>query len=74
VDTGMARLGVPPIVLGHIANHRTTTRAGVTLSVYSQYQYDKEKRAALDQWAEWLAAIVGTAKRATVLPMRRVPR
>ncbi len=43
--TGMARLGVAPIVLGHVANHRTTTRAGVTLAVYSQYTYDKEKRA-----------------------------
>jgi integrase len=56
--TGMARLGVPPIVLGHVANHRTTTRAGVTLAVYSQYNYAKEKREALDQWAERLEAIV----------------
>ena len=47
----MARLGVAPIVLGHVANHRTTTRAGVTLAVYSQYTYDKEKRLALDLWA-----------------------
>jgi len=31
----MARLGVAPIVLGHIANHRTTTRAGVTLAVHA---------------------------------------
>ena len=46
--TGMARLGVAPIVLGHVANHRTTTRAGVTLSVYSQYDYNREKRQALD--------------------------
>jgi integrase len=52
--TGMARLGVAPIVLGHVANHRTTTRAGVTLAVYSQYTYDKEKRAALELWAERL--------------------
>ena len=29
----MAELGVPPIVLGHIANHRTTTKAGITLVV-----------------------------------------
>ena len=57
--TGMARLGVAPIVLGHVANHRTTTRAGVTLAVYSQYTYDKEKRAALDLWAERLVAICG---------------
>ena len=54
----MARLGVAPIVLGHVANHRTTTRAGVTLAVYSQYTYNTEKRAALDLWAERLAAIV----------------
>jgi hypothetical protein len=66
----MARLGVAPIVLGHVANHRTTTRAGVTLSVYSQYTYDKEKRAALDLWAERLQAIVGTGA-AKVVPMHR---
>jgi integrase len=57
--TAMARLGVAPIVLGHVANHRTTTRAGVTLSVYSHYAYDKEKRAAIDLWAGRLQGIVG---------------
>jgi integrase len=57
--TGMARLGIAPIVLGHVANHRTTTRAGVTLAVYSQYTYEKEKRAALDLWADRLVAIIG---------------
>jgi integrase len=72
--TGMARLGVPPIVLGHVANHRTTTRAGVTLSVYSQYTYDKEKREALEKWADRLEAIVVDAKRATVTPMLRPVR
>ena len=68
--TGMARLGVAPIVLGHVANHRTTTRAGVTLAVYSQYTYDKEKRAALDLWAARLLAICG-GPAARVLPLRR---
>jgi integrase len=65
--TGMARLGVTPIVLGHVANHRSTTRAGVTLAVYSQYAYDKEKRQALDLWADRLAAITGTGTVADVL-------
>jgi integrase len=68
--TGMARLGVAPIVLGHVANHRTTTRVGVTLAVYSQYRYDKEKRAALDLWAARLGAIV-VGKGATVTPLKR---
>jgi integrase len=69
--TGMARLGVAPIVLGHVANHRTTTRAGVTLAVYSQYTYDKEKRAALDLWADRLTAIVKSSGAAGVVPLRR---
>jgi hypothetical protein len=54
----MARLGVAPIVLGHVANHRTTTRAGVTLAVYSHYAYDSEKRESLDRWSRALSAIV----------------
>jgi integrase len=67
--TGMARLGVAPIVLGHVANHRSTTRAGVTLAVYSQYTYDREKREALELWADRLTAIVGRDA-AAVVPMR----
>ena len=69
--TQMARLGVSPIVLGHVANHRTTTRAGVTLAVYSQYTYDPEKRAALELWADRLAAITGAGTVADVLPFGR---
>lgn len=71
--TEMARLGVAPIVLGHIANHRSTTRAGVTLAVYSQYDYGKEKRAALELWADRLAAIIGK-RAAKVVPLKRVRR
>jgi len=60
----MAKLGVAPIVLGHIINHISVTKAGVTLKVYSHYSYDKEKRAALDLWAERLGSITAgtTAK------------
>ena len=46
-------------MLGHVINHVSVTRAGVTLSVYSHYDYAKEKRAALDLWAVRLAAVVG---------------
>ncbi len=70
VITHMAALGIAPIVLGHVANHRSTTRAGITLAIYSQYTYDKEKRAALDLWAQRLTAIVGTGRAADVIPMR----
>jgi integrase len=66
--TGMAKLGSAPIVLGHIANHRTTTKAGVTLGVYSHHDYAAEKRQALDLWADRLDAIIN-ADPAKVLPI-----
>jgi integrase len=65
--TGMAKLGVAPLVLGHIANHRTTTKAGMTLSVYVNHAYEKEKREALELWADRLRGIVAGAD---VVPMR----
>ena len=55
--TKMAELGVAPIVLGHIANHRTTTKAGITLGVYVQHQFEREKREALELWADRLQHI-----------------
>lgn len=67
----MAALGVAPIVLGHVINHRSVTKAGVTLSVYSHYAYDRERRDALDRWAERLAAIVSNTAPAKVLPIRK---
>jgi integrase len=66
--TGMARLSVAPIVLGHVANHRTTTKAGVTLGIYSHHDYAIEKRHALDLWANRLTVIV-SLKSARVVPM-----
>jgi len=68
--TGMAKLGVAPIVLGHVANHRTTTKAGVTLGVYVQHSYEREKREALELWAEQLAAIVAEQPIADLVPLR----
>jgi integrase len=56
--TKMAELGVAPIVLGHIANHRTTTKAGITLGVYVLHAYEREKREALELWADRLQEIV----------------
>lgn len=59
--TGMARLGIAPIVLGHVINHRSVTKAGVTMSVYSHYDYAKEKQEALRLWSERLTTLIGHA-------------
>jgi hypothetical protein len=57
-------MGISPLVIGAVVNHRTQTKNGVTLGVYVQYDYAREKREALDMWADRLAAIVsgGAAK------------
>jgi integrase len=67
--TGMARLGIEPIVLGHVANHRGTTKGNVTLGVYIKHSYEAEKRRALDLWADRLAAIVSGKATAEVVPL-----
>jgi integrase len=69
--TKMAELGVPPIVLGHIANHRTTTKAGITLGVYVQHQYEREKRQALELWANRLEGIISGAANVVRMGRRR---
>jgi integrase len=69
--TGMAKLGVAPIVLGHIANHRTTTKAGMTLSVYVHHAYEKEKREALELWADRLQGIVSGGAEVVTMQGRR---
>src|SRR5262249_45485912 len=56
--TGMARLGVSPIVIANVANHRSVSKAGVTLGIYIQHTYEAEKRDALTQWATRLQTIV----------------
>jgi integrase len=69
--TKMAELGVAPIVLGHVANHRTTTKAGMTLSVYVHHAYEKEKREALELWADRLRGIVAGGAEVVTLGGKR---
>lgn len=70
--TGMAKLGVSPVVLGFVANHRTVTHGGVTMGVYVHYAHDREKRQALELWADRLAAVVaGNGAKIVPLPARR---
>jgi integrase len=67
--THLAMLGVPPLHIGAVVNHKQVTKRGVTLGVYVQYDYAKEKREALELWANRLAAILA-GDAAKVVPMR----
>lgn len=54
----MQAIGISPFIIAHVLNHVSITRATVTTSVYAQYDYGKEKREALELWADRLAGIV----------------
>jgi hypothetical protein len=45
-----------------LANHRTTTKAGVTLGAYAHHDYAEETRHALNQWAHHLTKIVASER------------
>jgi hypothetical protein len=46
------------------------TKAGMTLSVYVHHAYDREKREALELWADRLRSIVAGTPLAEVVPLR----
>ena len=56
---------------GRQPNHRSVTRAGVTLAVYAQYTYDREKREALALWAERLYGIVAAGAQVLRIAKRK---
>jgi integrase len=66
----MARgLGVQPHAVEAVLNHASGHKAGVA-GTYNRSDYPREKRQALDMWAEHLMAIV-EERPATVTPIRR---
>jgi integrase len=70
----LAKLGVVPIVIGHIANHRSVTKANVTFLHYVHYEYEQEQREAIDLLAERLAGIVADRPIAEVVPIAGTTR
>lgn len=58
VGSRLSSYGVPKEVRARILNHGGMRKGSITESVYSWYDYDAEKRAALELWADALEAIV----------------
>jgi integrase len=57
VATGMAKLGMQPVVIEACLNHVTGVRSSIA-SVYNLHSYETEKREALTRWAEHVEKIV----------------
>lgn len=68
VATHMEEFGISPFVVGHVLNHVSAVRSTITSQVYARYDYAREKREALNQWAVRLEALVG-GERDKVVPL-----
>jgi integrase len=55
--SGLAKLEISIAVIEQILNHRGGTLAGVT-GVYVRHQFEREKREALQQWADHVEQLV----------------
>ena len=67
--TGMAELGVQPHIIEAALNHVSGHKAGVA-GIYNRSSYEREKRQALDLWAEHLTATV-EGRESNVTTLRR---
>ncbi|MBZ9710552.1 tyrosine-type recombinase/integrase [Mesorhizobium sp. ESP7-2] len=67
--THMEEIGISPFIIGHVLNHVSATKASITSRVYARYDYAKEKREALELWADRLTGII--AGKGDVVPLRK---
>jgi integrase len=65
VATGMAEIGVQPHIVEAVLNHVSGAKAGVA-GVYNKAVYAKEKREAVEIWANHIAVILAQASGANV--------
>jgi integrase len=67
--TRMADLGVGPHIIEAVLNHISGHKAGVA-GIYNRASYDREKREALNLWAEHVLSIV-EGRASVVIPLKR---
>jgi integrase len=65
--TNMAKLGADRVVIAKVLNHAETE----VTAVYDRHRYDREKRQALDLWAERLRTIVSGSDDSNVVSISK---
>ena len=69
VATSMAALGVNPHTISLVLDHVSVTKGTVTGTVYVKYSFDREKRQALEIWAEYLQGIITGKERGKIIKL-----
>jgi integrase len=66
VGTYMSRLGVPKDIRERILNHGGKRKGSITDGAYNHYEYDAERRAALELWPmRWMQSLGAAQPRST---------
>jgi integrase len=68
-DSPPKGLGIQPHIIEAVLNHVSGHKGGVA-GIYNRATYDKEKREALNLWAEHVMALV-EGRKAVVVPMKK---
>jgi integrase len=66
--THMAEIGIAPHIVEAVLNHVSGHKAGIA-GIYNRAAYEREKRPALDLWAEHVTALVED-RTTNVVPLR----
>lgn len=56
--TGQAELGTPPQILSKLMNHKKPGAGSTITAIYNRYDYDREKRTAMNKWSNELKKII----------------
>ena len=67
--SGMAQLGINLPVIEKVLNHASGSFAGI-VGVYQRHSFADEKRAALEAWGNFVAALVGNKHADKVVRLR----
>lgn len=65
--SGMARLGVPPMVGERVLNHEL----GGLIGIYDRHGYDEEMKQAWKRWSDHVAGLVAPKGGGKVVPIKR---
>jgi integrase len=67
--TGMADIDIEPHVIEAALNHASGSKRGVA-GIYNRSSYERQKRAALDRWADHVLAVV-EERDTKIVPLRK---
>lgn len=68
--SGMAKLKIPPHITERVLNHISGEQGGLR-GVYQVYEYEEDRKAALEVWGNYVEALVSNTTESNVIPFTK---